>query len=252
MALTAYFDASGSDRNSNQDFVLAGYFMPVDNWIAFNNDWIPTLAMPPKIEYFRSTEAEFGEGQFEGLAREFRLCKLNDLAAIVEKHSPNAIWSALHWDDYDAVFSGRVPREMDDPYYFLFFSVIQRVLDFQTERGMYEKVDFTFDIENKSLMERINFFYSRVRDQLPKRLQDLIGLQPIFRDDREARPLQAADMYAWQIRRSYTVPEEERPILPKLMGSAGAANYLSRQQLKQYLDVFLKGARPIPYKTENL
>jgi hypothetical protein len=239
VALSGYFDGSGS--HGMEEFVLAGYVMSVEKWIAFNEDWTKELHRAPSIGYFHSVDAERGEGEFSLILREVRKRKVNDLASIIEKHEPMALYTALHWNDYKAVFAGNVPPEIDNPFYILFFGILQRVVDYQKAFHFYERVDFTFDAENKPIQEVIQRLYPIVRSQCSPDIRNILGEQPIFRDDKEARPLQAADLYAWQIRRSHTHPDEPRPVLPRISSESGTAKYFSREQLKQYRQIVRPG-----------
>jgi hypothetical protein len=207
-------DDSGS--HGEDDFILAGYVMSVERWIEFDADWIKELGRQPTIEFFHSVEAASRTGQFAGSSPELCLCKVNELASVVAKHQPIAIYCALHWSDYKAEIAGRIPKEIDDPYYILFFSVLQRALDYQKQFAFYERVDFIFDKENKALEERINFLYPKVKAHSLPDVRTLLGEQPIFRDDKQTRPLQAADLFAWHLRRHYVYPEEQRQ---KILGA---------------------------------
>ena len=59
----AFIDDSGSGGDSPY-YILAGYSAPKATWAAFWPDWQAALDVPPKLEYFKMSEAESLKGQF--------------------------------------------------------------------------------------------------------------------------------------------------------------------------------------------
>jgi hypothetical protein len=65
-----------------------------------------------------------------------------------------------------------------------------------------------------------------------------IGSAPIFRNDREFLPLQAADMYAWQIRRYFyenkVLYQPPRAVLKALQSISSIDKHLDATELADY------------------
>lgn len=59
----AFVDDSGSGGDSPY-FVLAGYAACESAWTTFLPHWQSVLDLPPKLEYFKMSEAESLKGQF--------------------------------------------------------------------------------------------------------------------------------------------------------------------------------------------
>jgi hypothetical protein len=79
-------------------------------------------------------------------------------------------------------------------------------------------VDFTFD-EQGGLGDDAALWYGWLKDERNPSIRKLMGSTPIFRNDKEVVPLQAADMYAWHLRREYERGGSEHlPALDLLRG----------------------------------
>ena len=67
------------------------------------------------------------------------------------------------------------------------------------EFGITEKVDFIFD-EQMRLSDQVQSIYAEVLNKMEPSLAEFMGGRPIYGDDRNLLPLQAADLLAWHIR----------------------------------------------------
>ena len=228
-----YIDDSGS-QGEDQIFVLAGYVLPVPQWVDFSSDWQKELLREPRIDYFKWSEAQHRNGQFAGKG-EFCACKILDLARVIQKHQPICLCTSLSWRDYKAEFASKVPQEVDNPYYILFYRIIELMLQCQQEikdYEPYEKVDFTFDEQGKIGAIAVQWYY-QIRSNATPEIQRMLGATPIFRDDRQIVALQAADLVAGQIRYKAQFPDQPTPAL-NLITSKGCER-LDRRYLADLL-----------------
>jgi len=95
--LQGYFDDSGSESVSPL-FVVAGYVLASEKWADFADEWKAALLKRPKIDYLKMREAFAGEGQFASYdfrLPEFRMAKVRELLAVLQKRSPKGIATAL-------------------------------------------------------------------------------------------------------------------------------------------------------------
>lgn len=229
-----YIDDSGS--NGKGVFVLAGYVMPVPKWTAFSDDWKAELDKEPSIAYFKATEAAHQEGQFLRISIEQRDRKVQELAAVIQKYEPICLATSVAWDDFRAVFGGRVSDKLAKPYYILFYRILELMLACQqemTEIEPYEKVDFVFDDQGKIGRFAASFYHQIKTACLPE-IQRMLGANPIQRDDKEVVALQAADMVAWHVHRRAVCPEEHLPILRLI--TTGGCERLDKEFLAEKLD----------------
>lgn len=126
LMLQGYIDDSGSD-GSQSSYVLAGYILPAEKWADFSDDWSAELRREPQIEYFKMSEALYGNGEFLGTQEEFRKCKARDLLRVITKHNPDGICSYLKWDEWRD-FEQCLPPIIRKPYVALFFNVLDSVV----------------------------------------------------------------------------------------------------------------------------
>ena len=73
------------------------------------------------------------------------------------------------------------------------------VINWQERMGFSEPIDFVLD--NNQVEPRITEIWASFLSNLPEHLQKYVGQKPRFDDDKRVRPLQAADSYAWWVRR---------------------------------------------------
>jgi hypothetical protein len=207
--LKAFVDDSGSGGDSPW-YVLAGYVGTVESWDAFDGPWREVLNGPPKLEYFKASEAESlrADGQWAGITKDERNQRLDAFIKVVGSHALRAIYVQVKQQDYNEIIKPYVPPEWDHAYYFLFTGIIAGVTSIEKYAGISRPVEFFFDSTDKQLKKRSKMLYGQV-DDLPQFGHRVINIH--YEDEKEFLPLQAADLLAWQIRRRFCVQEEPRP-----------------------------------------
>ena len=94
----------------------------------------------------------------------------------------------------------------DNPYPFLFLQTVLAVAVRGDLYGINSACDFIFD-EQLGFQEEILGWWPQTRaliDRAPRSdIAQRVGSPPIFRNEKEFLPLQAADLYAWQVRYNY-------------------------------------------------
>src|SRR5271166_3973486 len=83
-AMRAFVDDSGSGGDSPW-YVLAGYVGTVEAWDRFDTSWQAVLDGPPKLEYFKASEAESlrPNGQWRGITKEERNARIAALIKVI-------------------------------------------------------------------------------------------------------------------------------------------------------------------------
>ena len=205
--LKAFIDDSGSGGDSPW-YVLGGYLGTVEGWDSFDDQWSDVLHQHPRIEYFKSSEAESlrGGGQWAGIGNDQRDVKLDALIDVIARCARRAVCARMRQCDYNDFVKGNIPSVWDSPYYFLQTSVIAAAINIERIDGESESVDFVFDRDQKH--ER------RSRKMLPALMpmQSMYGslVNVSYQAEQDSLPLQAADLVAWQIRRFFSVKEPRR------------------------------------------
>ena len=192
MTLQVFLDDSGSEPTSAV-FVVAGFAAPAVQWAAFAPAWRAVLAEPPHLEYFKMTEAGRLRQQFDrkrGWDEAKRDARLARLCGVIAAHASCKIQVSIENADFER-FLKAIPlperrAAPDSPYLLL---LLQSVL------AMAEPCDFVFDVQGFSA-ETFEW-WPAFREVAGSG----IGPPPAYPDDKQYPALQAADLYAWQIRR---------------------------------------------------
>jgi hypothetical protein len=94
-----------------------------------------------------------------------------------------------------------IQQHLVNPYLLGHKAIINLTAQLQREAGLNDKIDFIFDKRSEEKKVQRGFGYYRTT--LSAEFEEVTGNAPIFRDDREFLPLQAADLLAWWTRRQW-------------------------------------------------
>jgi hypothetical protein len=208
--LYAFFDESGTDRNSNI-VVVAGYIAPAADWNLLESQWLQALK-ERNAPYYHATDAEatVPRGPYTGWtveqARELTDCMASIIASIdilrgVGVHVRTADWIAAT-DLIKPHLELRETKKFHSqlfnlPFQILAKSCIDVMLDcLRTDLPAHEKVAFIFednDFKHATLGAR-----NILKREHPLRARiGSIG----FEEKQDFAELQAADLFAWSYRR---------------------------------------------------
>jgi hypothetical protein len=230
----AFIDESATDSLDRRLF-LAGYIMTTDRWATFSQVWDMGLKFGRSIEYLRMVEANSLRGQFWGWSAEDRDAKLNNLSAIIALFQPISFEMSVSRADYATLVTPVSPRGLGRPEFACTMAIVSIVAEFAAKMPEPLTVDFIFD-EQDGVSDDVTMFFSSLKDALPTHVRESINGTPIFRDDKKMRPLQAADMLAWHIRKDYEQGGERwsHPMLDRLMSDMHIADSLDRELLEKW------------------
>jgi hypothetical protein len=228
MALQAYSDDSGNEPTS-PIFVLAGFVTTHQRWAEFSDEWQAALDEPPKLAYFKMAEAESLRKQFSmkrGWDIQKRDARVLKLATIIPKYAIVRVHaSVLHASFKKWIKSIRNPSRnspQDSPYFILLHSLVQTISILRIRSFNKDPCDLIFD-EQGSLGQDAIFYWENLRKNPAASAAKTADLfagyaenPPIFRDEKALLPLQAADLYAWQLRRKF-VEKDRAPTRPALL-----------------------------------
>jgi hypothetical protein len=213
MPLQAFIDDSGSDGSSGPLFVLAGFVSSTEGWAEFSNAWRPLVREPPITEPFKMKDAMALAGAFDrrnGWTEALRDVRVARLADIVCDHALVRVSTSIRHDEFNQYIKS-LPTPLrtltsDSPYVLLAQSLMTYVAEMSPIVGLTEPCDFVFDEQCGFSDELLRLWpsYKQIAQQTSKTdMPSFLGSPPIFRDDATFLPLQAADMYAWSLRRDY-------------------------------------------------
>ena len=106
---------------------------------------------------------------------------------------------------------GRVPPEIDSPYFLLYYNIIIAFAHFMDQANLEGTVDWVFD-ERGPVGHEAVLWYDHIKANVDDLVRKRLGSTPIFRHDTDVLPLKAADIYAWQVRRHL---DKEQPLAIK-------------------------------------
>lgn len=203
LMLQAFIDDSGSEP-AGHSFVLGGLISTVDKWADFVPEWDTCLKQDQPLAYFKATEAHNRAGEFKsGWSRPLVEQRMTELADIAEQYAEYRIHCVMHWSDFDAYLkdigqSLKPPYDLGfkNPYMVLFFSTVFAVNSFRKAKGIDCECEFIFDEQGK-----VGEFAADVYQVLKESpaLRSQLSALPKFEDDKRVIPLQAADLYAWNV-----------------------------------------------------
>lgn len=207
MVLQAFIDDCGSEPQSSV-FALEGFVASHEAWAKFSDERDAALREPPSLAYFKMSEAANFHGQFakkRGWTEQKRNDRLIGLASIIRKHALARVAESMPQDGYlkhiASLPASARSLSTDTPYPMLVLQTVLAVAVGGLRHGINEPCDFIFDEQvgfSDEIMRRwpqINDFVNNTKNGLA----EMVGSRPIFRDELSFKPLQAADLYAWQI-----------------------------------------------------
>jgi hypothetical protein len=208
----AFIDDSGSEPQS-PIFILAGFVTSADRWAAFSKEWQAALDEKPILEYFKMSEAARLKEQFDekrGWNETKRDDQLITLTRIINKYAEARIHASMRNDNFEKyVKSLPVPQRKlgtDSPYIMVFMQIILAMAVAGDRVGVKDPCDFIFDEQgsfSKEALEWWPIFKELVKNSTKSDLSRFVESPPIFRDDKQFLPLQAADLYAWHLRQNH-------------------------------------------------
>ncbi len=202
MVLQPVIDDSG--KGEKPVFVLAGFVLSLYMWTVFADQWKTILDAHPQIEYFKMKEAANFNGQFANFSTNQRDMKVEKLVSLIMDHKPLALRHVTQQEAYERTFKEKFAKKVDYPYFLSYYGLIGTLLKYQIENEWHRNdiSDFIFD-EQGSESDWVQKAWSFAVKALPEGFGSLIGEKPRHRNDRTFLPLQAADLFAWHVRRCY-------------------------------------------------
>lgn len=200
VTLRFYIDDSG--KNDPPVFVLGGWVIDSGSVEAFSDEWSAALEAPPAIPHFKMKEAHGRRGAFKGMSVEARDAKVRTLSEVLLRRAIATLSVIVRHEDYRRVYEGQMMRSMDRPYQMLFHLVIATGYKLRNELGLTGRAEFVFDRQLEHERALRESFAVMERGMLPE-MREFLVAAPRHADDKNEPALQAADLVAWHVRRSW-------------------------------------------------
>ncbi|CAN7337274.1 DUF3800 domain-containing protein [Polaromonas sp. LjRoot131] len=231
--LQAFVDDSGSVGEDKRLF-LAGYIHRVETWKLFSSDWAAALNEAPPLKSLHMSQS------FHRWSPAARAAKIERLAQVIQKYKPISVECSISTKDFKEVLQPHAPLDLQHPYgycFHLFLIQSGRLVDYLGLKG---PVDFVFDVQG-NVGSNAAIWYEPMKQMAAPWVRAVLGGPPIFRDDEEVLPLQAADMLAWHRRavRESSCTEEQKRVANSIIFQHAEAE-ISRDLLQQWAGDFSK------------
>ena len=211
MTLVAFIE--GSSAGDRAIHALAGWIASNDKWQAFTEAWQAALQTHPGVRRFNLQEFIAGQGEFSSFSEETRKQKIRNLLRVIEEHELVGIGSTLSQGTFDKFIAERnpdktivsenrrIPNPFRSPYFFLGYALMVRALPQLYANGISDKIDFVFSdrVTERANIEQLAGDIQRWKGNMSGPIAQMICGSPLFLNDSQAIPLQAASLHAGTI-----------------------------------------------------
>ena len=193
MVLQAYIDHSCEGGT----FVLAGYVSAAEEWTAFSEEWQALLNDQPVLKRLEMQEMARSRETMERASQFYRA---------IEKHARIAVSCIISVDELrQAVREFNWPpymvnlERLEDPYFFAWKAIIDMLTQEHASMDLREQVDFVFDEQAEK--DAIRAHWNRYKLPIATETGQFTENDPLFYSAENSLPLQAADFWAWWVRK---------------------------------------------------
>lgn len=242
MVLNGFVDDSGSGGGPTRGniFVLSGFIASAERWEKFSDEWVEICGRDPKTPDFhmkRDYRLLNDDGSLKWTETQ-RDTRIKELVELIKLRAQYRVDCVVAWPNYEKIVLGKVPSEIDNPYFLLFYGIIISFAEYMDKFNIEGTVDWVFDDQGR-IGNEVNAWYDFIKANVEERIRRRLGSKPIFRHDNNVIPLKAADIFSWQIRRHL---DREQPqniphndYIDSLLGMFGVSNIIEPQYLEEYV-----------------
>ena len=224
------------DESEDPDgtFVLGGYVASAEKWAEFSKEWeemLPNGVLDKHGYYFKMSEMA---------ARPERLERVPSFYRIIEKYVVMALSCRINAVEFkhalDRIYVPDMEIDwghMTKPYVVAFRMLMEAFHDYWSKLGRIpaaEKVEFYFD--ERSEKKIIRKHWDAYMSERPEDIRRHYGNEPRFEDDRDFLPLQAADLWAWWVRKWYMEGTPEKIGKPDFGSWSGSRLDLTKLDIR--------------------
>lgn len=192
MVLQAFVDDSTEDGKVT---ILAGYMAEAQDWIKFSKEWKQLLSIRPEWPRFKMSEVATKRGDETSERAMFHYRAIENYAelgfCVAVPHAPLA--------KVNREFG--LERKWDNPYYMAYIVLISVMRHYIMLSRPTESVKLTFDTqlgEYRTVLDAWDLMVARNGGDIRPFISP-----PSFEQDEEYLPLQAADLFAWHVRKKF-------------------------------------------------
>jgi len=250
--LTAYFDDSGTHTTS--DIVLvAGVFGTEWQLTSLERLWRPHIENPlcgrkPRLRRFHATDCHSSQGEFIGWSRTETDYFHHQLQTAIIDSGVSAYGMAILRKDWDEIVTGDMRGFLGDPEGYAISQCYVRALRWAQQNTFDPRITFVFDNRPSEVQRRAK----AVNDAFERHTKFPQVTGCAFLSSYDILPLQAADLFAWEVYQhakeiyeAGKLKPPERPMLSRLNANMNLTTQLamrsSIQKIVDYVSVEGKG-----------
>lgn len=197
MLLRGFFDDSGSHKESAV-YVLAGVLAPLETWNKFEKEWSAILRKDPAITCLHTADANALDKEFKNIPVDQKDAKLVEFAKLLLKFDIKRIDTSILRKDFEELVPETTPDpNFKDPYFLLFYKLITSLVREPSLVG--STLELCFDTQGR-IGNRAVAHWDCLTLMFPREFENVS--RPIHGSDIDYVSLQAADMYAWHVRKN--------------------------------------------------
>src|SRR5215470_7758200 len=144
--LQIWLDESG--EGNPPVFVLAGYLHHAEKWLLFANEWRKSMAIEPKLNYIKSSEAFGLRNQFKGWTEDDRDKRLMDFVQIIERYTAGSYAFIIEHENFREILQQKFPP-FKSPYTFCYaatlYAMVYAMNELSKKEGVDDKIELIFD-----------------------------------------------------------------------------------------------------------
>jgi uncharacterized protein DUF3800 len=188
----AYFDESGSDDNS-EVLCLAGYVFRKEACVELDAKWRDMLTRY-KLPFFRMSACAHGVHPFDAMSKNERIEVEKEMIALIKEFAAFGMAVTVEPKQFDAIMP-KIP-EVDSAYSFCAHTCLVAVRWWADQNNYWDDIAYIFESGHRSASQA-NEIMNRIFNMPDLRASHRYAAHA-FADKRKVRPLQAADLLAWQ------------------------------------------------------
>ena len=204
LMLRLYIDDSGKPDQSPVQ-VLAGYLSTAERWAVFSNEW-QKLLDEAGLDAFRMVEAWRMARKYAergSLKRDHLIVRMVEC---IKRHAEMAFVTSVPFEGFHYYLDAKqdYSHPLGRPYFFGFYALLVQVYNYAFQRRADQRLEIIFDEQGGESEQYVLSAMTEFRRIAGQHFCDLVIPTPGFQNDKDALPLQAADMLAWLVRRDAT------------------------------------------------
>jgi hypothetical protein len=213
--LNGYFDESGT-HDASRTISVAGYLSTPDRWCNFDKAWKAALD-DFDLDFFHMTDFVARKGDYENWSDEVRGERIARLIKIINDHAMASVGFALPLRDYYSTFSKSAKRYSGGAYGLAAISCFMDAALAIQPPILDAKIAYIFESGVKGKGQVMKVFDKAYEDANLRKKRYMLSLG--YKDKRDFRPLQAADILAYELYRHLPIQlgEIDAPTRQSLM-----------------------------------